>query len=289
MSFWIVTDSCADLPLSYLAQNKMLSMFPLSYQIDGQSYISQGEDEDTISFYEKLRAGKVSTTSQINIQSWKDNLMPILAQGHDILLIAFSSGLSGTYNAAVVAARELQEKCPGQKIYVIDSLSASLGEGLVVHYTINCRDNEKMTIEETRDWITSNLQHFCQWFTVDDLMFLKRGGRISATSAFVGGALKIKPVMHVDEEGHLTPVEKVQGRKRSLHSLVERIQATGIHVENQTIFISHGDCPEDAQWAAETIKKELNPKDVLISMVGPVIGSHSGPGTLAIFWFGTDR
>ena len=289
MSFWIVTDSCTDFPMSYVAAQKQLSVFPLTYQLDGVSHVPTGDEKETRAFYSEMRAGKVATTSQINIQTWQESFEKLLKEGHDVLAIVFSSALSGTCNAAMLAKKELDGKYPERKIKVLDSLSASLGEGMAVCYAIECRDEKKMTIEETFDWLKDNRKHFCQWFTVDDLTYLKRGGRISATAAFVAGALNIKPVMHVDDEGRLTPVKKVQGRKKSLRALVDRMKETAINPAGQTMFITHGDCENEALWVKELIEKELNPKKMMVSLVGPVIGSHSGPGTLAVFWFGAER
>lgn len=289
MSFYIVTDSCTDFPLSYIKTQKELVVYPLTYQLDGKSYVPTGEEKETIAFYNEMRQGKVATTSQINVQTWKDSFKKLLKEGHDVLAVVFSSALSGTCNAAMVAAQELKEKYPERKIMVLDSLSASLGEGMAVYYALKCRDEDEMSLEETCEWMLANRKHFCQWFTVDDLKYLKRGGRISATAAFVAGALSIKPVMHVDEEGRLTPIKKVQGRKKSLRALVDRMKETAIAPESQTMFITHGDVEKDALFVKELIEKELNPKNVMVSLVGPVIGSHSGPGTIAVFWFGTER
>jgi len=289
MSFYIVTDSCTDFPLSYLKKQKELSVFPLTYQLDGVSHVPTGEDKETLAFYGKMREGKVATTSQINVQTWKDAFERLLKEGHDVLAVVFSSALSGTANAAMVAKKELKDKYPERAIRVVDSLSASLGEGMAVFYALKCRDEDGMSLAETAAWMEENRKHFCQWFTVDDLKYLKRGGRISATAAFVAGALNIKPVMHVDNEGRLTSVKKVQGRKKSLRALVDRMKETAIAPEKQTMFITHGDAEKDALVVKELIEKELNPKNVMVSLVGPVIGSHSGPGTIAVFWFGTER
>ncbi len=288
MSFWIVTDTCTDFPASYIAKQKELSILPLSYQIGGQVYVPDGSDADTLAFYAKLRSGVVATTSQINVDTWKDTFRNLLQEGHEVLCIAFSSALSGTYQAAVAAQEQLAPEFPQGKLVVIDSMCASLGEGLLVHYALQMRDRGA-SLEETAKWVRDHLLQVCHWFTVDDLQFLRRGGRVSATSAYIGGIMKIKPILHVDNAGKLIPMSKVQGRKRSLRTLCDKVKEYAMEPEKQTIFISHGDCLEEAEWLASIVKEELSVADVMIGYVGPVIGSHSGPGTMAIFFMGRER
>ena len=203
-------------------------------------------------------------------------------------MLAFSSGLSTTYQSAVIAAGELAEAFPQRKIYVVDTRSASLGQGLLVYYA--CKQKEKgLSLEELRDWCEENKFHLCHWFTVDDLMYLKRGGRISAATALLGTMMQIKPVLHMDDEGHLISVGKARGRKASIDALVKKMQELALPGENDTVFICHGDCMEDAKYLEAQVKEKCGVKDVLIYYTGAVIGSHSGPGTLALFFLGQHR
>ena len=288
MSFWIVTDSGTDFPEAYTQKQKNLAIVPMMYQIEGQFYVPDGSDESTRAFYAKLRSGVVATTAQVTAEAWKEAFEKPLKEGSDVLCVAFSSALSGTHDAAVVARDQMAPEYPQRKIIVIDSKCASLGLGLLVHYAIQKRDSGA-SIEETAKWVSDNHQKVIHWFTVDDLQFLRRGGRVSATSAYLGGIMKIKPILHVSEEGKLIPREKVQGRRRSLRTLCDKVKEQAVNPENQTIFISHGDCLEEAEWLASILREELHVKDVLISLIGAVVGSHSGPGTMAIFFLGESR
>lgn len=213
---------------------------------------------------------------------------PTLAQGEDLLVLAFSSGLSTTYQSAVIAAGELMEKYPQRKIRVVDTRSASLGQGLLVWYACKKRE-EGMSLEELASWTEEARFRLCHWFTVDDLMYLKRGGRVSATTAIVGTMLKIKPVLHMDDEGHLINVSKARGRKAAIDALAAKAAELGLPGENDTMFICHGDCLEDAEYLARVMKEQHGVKEVLIGYTGAVIGSHSGPGTLALFFLGRHR
>jgi DegV family protein with EDD domain len=288
MSFWIVTDSGTDFPEAYVHKQKNLIIVPMMYQIEGQFHTPDGSDNSTRAFYAKLRSGVVATTSQVTIETWKETFKKILADGQDILCITFSSSLSGTYEAAASAMDQLKTEFPERTLYVIDSKCASLGHGLLVHYALQMRDSGA-SVNDTAQWVSNNLQKVIHWFTVDDLQFLRRGGRVSATSAYLGGIMKIKPILHVSEEGKLIPREKVQGRKRSLRALFDKVKENAVEPEKQTIFISHGDCLEEAEWLASILRDELHVKDVMIGFIGPVIGSHSGPGTMAIFFMGSQR
>lgn len=291
MAFWIVTDICCDLPVTYIEKHENFKVMPMSYQIDGEikeiDPMDRQLEATSHAFYEKLLNGSTSTTFQINQQSWVEGLKPLLSQGHDLLVLAFSSGLSGTHESAVLAAKELQPQYPDQKLYVVDTLCASLGQGLFVDRVLAYRDSGK-TIEDAYSFALDLVPKTNHWFTVNDLHFLRRGGRVSATSAYLGSILKIKPVMNVDPKGKLIPREKVQGRKRSLHALFQQAQTFAHQPEKQTMFLSHGDCLEDAQWLAAKLKTDLHVQDVLISPIGPIIGSHSGPGTVALFYIGKD-
>lgn len=212
----------------------------------------------------------------------------ILKEGKDILNLAFSSGLSSTYSASAVAAQELSAEYPERKIYTVDTLCASLGQGMLVYLAAR-KKQEGASIEEVRDFVEDTKLKQCHWFTVDDLMHLKRGGRVSGATALVGTMLKIKPVMHVDDEGRLINMEKARGRKASLNALVEKMAESALNPSEQEIFISHGDCLDDAEYVAERVKERLGVKAVYINHVGPVIGAHSGPGTIALFFLGNRR
>ena len=209
-------------------------------------------------------------------------------EGKDVLCLCFSSALSTTYQSAVIAAKDLLERYPDRRIYVVDTLCASLGQGLLVWYACRKRD-AGMDLEAVRDWVEENKLHLCHWFTVDDLMFLKRGGRVSATTALVGTMLQIKPVLHVDDEGHLINVSKARGRKASIDALAKKVAELGEGFDNETMFISHGDCVEDANYLAQVLKETYGVRHVHINHVGAVIGSHAGPGVLALFFMGKHR
>ncbi len=287
--YCIVTDSTCDLPAN-IVTDLGITVIPMEFQLDGTTYLNypDGRDYDFHAFYDALRAGKASTTSQVNYQTFLDTFTPILESGRDILYLAFSSGLSGTYNGSVIAANDLMEKYPGSKVISVDTLSASVGEGLLV-YTAAKKREEGLSLDELAQWVTDNRLHLCHWFTVDDLNHLKRGGRVSPAVAIIGTALGIKPVMHVDDEGHLIPVSKVRGRRKSLDALVEHMAETCDKPESQTIFIGHGDSKEDAEYVAKLVRQKFKVKNIILNYIGPVIGSHSGPGTIALFFFGTHR
>ena len=283
----IVTDSSADLPAS-LVQELGVEVLPLSFTVQGKTYHNYPDDRemDPKVFYKMLRDGEMATTSAVNVAEYTNMLEPFLQAGKDVLVLAFSSGLSTTYQSSVIAVNELSDQYPDRKIYTVDTLCASLGQGLLVWHAVQEQKKGK-SIEEVRDWVEENKLHLCHWFTVDDLHFLKRGGRISAATAVVGTMLSIKPVLHVDDEGHLISMGKARGRGASLTALVDHMEQTVTDVD--TVFISHGDCLADAEKVAADVKKRFGTKDVVINNVGPVIGAHSGPGTLALFFLGTKR
>ncbi|MCI5650812.1 MAG: DegV family protein [Ruminococcus bromii] len=289
MGYKIVTDSTIDLTQKMIEELE-LTVISLRFTIDGKTYKDKSDmsEMSTETFYAKLREGKMSTTSQINADEFTRTFEPILEAGEDVLYIAFSSGLSGTCQSAYIARDELKEKYPERKIYVFDSLCASMGEGLLV-YQAALLKRAGTDIDSLYKWLGENVLKLCHWFTVDDLNHLKRGGRVSTTAALVGTMLGIKPVLHVDEEGHLIPVSKVRGRRQSLDALVQKMAETAIHPDEQTIFISHGDCLKDAEYVAEQVRSKFGVKNIQINFVGPVIGAHSGPGTVALFFFGTQR
>lgn len=287
--FVIMTDSSCDLPAS-LADEMELTVLPLYVDVDGQKYTNY-LDEREISFaeiYAKLRTKCPAKTSAVNMNDFMEPMENLLKDGKDILYIGFSSGLSGTYSAGALAAEELSEKYPRRKIYTVDSLCASLGQGLLIFHAWQEKKKGK-SIEEVRDFVEDTKLHLCHWFTIDDLMFLKRGGRVSGTTAIVGSMLSIKPIMHVDNEGHLIKVSTARGRKASIKALADEAEKRGVDLSNQTVFISHGDCIEDANFLADIMRSRFNVKDVLVNYVGPVIGAHSGPGTIALFFLGNER
>ena len=286
MSYRIVTDSCCDFPLKMYDDLK-LSMIPLSLNYQGTEHTDLSE-KFLKRLYDGLRAGKAATTSAVNPDGWSSILEPILAGGEDALVLAFSSGLSTTYQSAVIAAGELQEKYPSRSVKVVDTLAASMGQGLLVWYACQKRD-AGASLEEVTAWCEENKQKLCHWFTVDDLMYLKRGGRVSAATALLGTMLQIKPVLHVDDEGHLVNVSKARGRKAAIEALAKKTAELGLPGENDTMFISHGDCIEDALYLESLLKEKYGVKTVITSYVGAVIGSHSGPGTLALFFLGKHR
>lgn len=286
--FIITTDSTCDLPASYL-QAHNIPVMPLYYRLDDVTYGAETKLEDH-EFYEKMRAGKMPTTMAVNPEFARSVFEPILKEGNNILHLAFSSGLSSSYNAAAIAAQELSELYPNQTIKVIDSLCASLGEGLFVYKAVE-KQESGMSLEAVAAWLEEYKQNFCHIFTVDDLFHLHRGGRVSRATAILGSLASIKPVLHVDHEGHLIAIGKVRGRKKSLAALVDRMEelSKGFETENQTIFISHGDCLEDAQYVETLIRERFGIEHFVINMVSPTIGAHSGPGTVALFFMGQHR
>ena len=247
-----------------------------------------GRDIPFEEFYARIRAGELATTSAVSVGEFEAHMRPILAQGKDILYIGFSSALSTTYQSAVIAADDLRSEFPDARIFVVDSLCASLGQGLLL-YLCAQQKREGHSIGEVRSFAEATKGNICHWFTVDDLNHLKRGGRISAATALFGTMLAIKPVMHVDDGGHLTPVSKARGRKASLMALVDRMEETAVDPAHGTVFISHGDCEGDALLVADEIVRRFDNHDIHLNFVGPVIGNHSGPGTLALFFVGSKR
>ncbi|MBQ3147370.1 MAG: DegV family protein [Oscillospiraceae bacterium] len=285
-NFKIITDSGSDLPKA-TAESLGLTVSPLFVNFRGAT-IPDSVDEGIQEMYAGLRAGEPASTSAINPQQWSDAIEGVLAEGLDALVLTFSSGLSTTYQSAVIAANELAEKYPQRKIRVVDTLAASLGQGLLVWYACK-KQQEGMALDALADWVTENRFRLCHWFTVDDLMYLKRGGRVSAATALVGTMLNIKPVLHVDDEGHLISKAKVRGRKAAIEALAAKMGQLGLPGENDTVFICHGDCLEDAKKLEAIVKEKFGVKEVFIGYTGAVIGSHSGPGTLALFFLGEHR
>ena len=288
MGYLITTDNMADLPEEYLKEKQLLTM-SLTYLLDGQTYNAENSLPSQ-EFYKKMREGCMPTTSQINPQEAKEKLAEFLKINKNIIHIAFSGGLSGTFNSVRLAAQELMEEQPDCRITVIDSLAASMGEGLLVYKALE-QQEAGLSYEEMVEWIENNKLHVCHYFTVDDLFHLYRGGRVSKAAAVLGTMINLKPVLHVDDEGHLIPLSKVRGRKKSLNALVDGMekQMGSFREKNDIIFLSHGDCYEDALYVQEQIKKRFGIEKFMISPVGPTIGAHSGPGTVALFFMGEAR
>lgn len=285
----IMTDSSCDLPAD-LAKKMELVVLPLFVYVDDKKYTNY-LDEREITFseiYAKLRTRCPAKTSAVNMNDFMEPMERLLKSGKDVLYIGFSSGLSGTYNAGAAAAQELADKYPERKIYAVDSLCASMGQGLLIYHAWQEKQKGK-SIDEVRDFTEDTKLHLCHWFTIDDLMFLKRGGRVSGATAVVGSMLNIKPVMHVDNDGHLIKVSTARGRKASIKALADEAEKRGVDLKNQVIFISHGDCVDDANYLADIMRTRFGVKDVLVNYVGPVIGAHSGPGTIALFFLGRER
>ena len=285
-NYRIITDSCTDFPRDMIPSLD-IDMVQLTLLFRGEE-LTDPSDEQIQTMYNALRAGESASTSAVNPEGWKNAIKPVLDSGKDALVLVFSSGLSTTYQSAVMAAEELAEEYPQRTIKVVDTLCASLGQGLLVWYACKKRD-EGLSLEELYTWVEDHKLNLCHWFTVDDLMFLKRGGRISAATALLGTMLNIKPVLHVDDDGHLISVSKCRGRKAALEALVKKLGTDGLPGENDTVFISHGDCIEDARYVANLCQETYGGKEVSIGYVGGVIGSHSGPGTVALFYLGEHR
>lgn len=287
--FVIMTDSCCDLT-AQMAEELESTVLPLSLLIGDDTYRNylDGREIGFKEFYDRVRGGAMPTTSAVSVGDFEDTMRPILQTGKDILYLAFSSALSTTYQSAVIAANELKDEFPDAKIYTVDSKAASLGQGLFVYLCAQQKKDGK-TIEEVYTYAEDIKLKVCHWFTVDDLNHLKRGGRVSAATALVGTMLSIKPILHVDNEGRLINVGKTRGRKASLMALVDQMEKTAIDPANQTIFISHGDCEEDANIVADEIRKRFGVETIHINYVGPVIGSHTGTGVVALFFLGTER
>lgn len=285
-NYVLLTDSSSDL-CKELAQELDIRVLPLDVIFEGGKCV-RNDEIDPKYFYERLRAKETITTSAVRMERFAAVMAEIAEEGKDVLYLGFSSGLSATYQAGKVAAIEMSEKYPERKFMAVDTLCASLGQGLLVTYAARMRKAGK-SMEEVAQWVEDNKLHLCHWFTVDDLFFLKRGGRVSAATAVMGSMLAIKPVMHTDNAGKLTNVGKVRGRKASIDALFEKLKTTSLDLAGQTIYISHGDCIEDARYLADRICRELGVEDIMIDYVGPVIGAHSGPGTLALFFLGRER
>lgn len=287
--FVIMTDSCCDLT-AQMADELGLVVLPLSLLIGEDTYRNylDGRDIGFKEFYDRVRGGAMPSTSAVSVGDFEDAMRPILSEGKDILYLAFSSALSTTYQSAVIAAEELKQEFPDAKICTVDSKAASLGQGLYVYLCAQQKLAGK-SIDEVYAYAEDVKLKICHWFTVDDLNHLKRGGRVSAATALVGTMLSIKPVLHVDNEGRLISVSKARGRKASLLALVDQMEKSAVDPKDQTVFISHGDCEEDVNFVADEIRRRFGTDTIHINYVGPVIGSHTGAGVVALFFVGTER
>ncbi len=285
MSYQIITDSCCDFTeAQYKAWN--VACVPLTVLYNGESHNNFTDPAAVKAFYDELRSGVMASTAAANPENWADAMKASLDKGEDVLVITFTSGLSTTYQSAVIAAKELREEYPQRTIAVVASLCAALGQGLLVWHACRNRD-AGLTLEENIAWLEQNKLNVCHWVTVDELATLKRGGRISATTAAVGTMLNIKPIIHVDNDGHLISAHKVRGRKAAMEYLVKKFGETG--VDKETVFIGHGDCPEDAAKLEAMLKETYGIQNITTGFVGPVIGAHTGPGVLVVFYMGTHR
>ena len=286
-NYVIYTDSACDIAPEIL-EEWGVRVIPLTFMFQDEDKQYSNYDLSAKDFYGRMREGKVAKTSAINIATFKEQFGKILADDFDLLYLAFSSGLSTTYNSANIAVEELKEEYPDRKIITVDTLSASAGMGLLVYLTVQ-KKNEGASIEQAAQFAYNNRLNLCHWFTVDDLVYLKRGGRVSPTVAFVGGLLGIKPIMHMDNDGKLINMFKARGRKAAIQAIADKYGELSITPNKGTVFISHGDCIDDAKALADIVKKTYGVEVKIFADIGPVIGAHSGPGTLALFFLGKER
>ena len=286
-TYQIYTDSACDIAPAQLAEWDVLCR-PLTFRFNDDPKEYTNYDLDAPTFYQRMRDGGVAKTAAINTEAFSEAFEESLKEGLDVLYLGFSSGLSTTFNSARLASLALAEKYPDRKIVIVDTLCASAGEGMAVYLAVK-KQQEGLSLEENAAYIESMKPNFSHWFTVDDLVYLKRGGRVSATAAFFGNMLGIKPVLHVDNEGHLTPVVKIRGRKMSIKEMADRYTNTAIDPTAGPVFISHGNCLQDAENLAAILKERHGVDTEIITYVGPVIGAHAGPGVLALFFLGKER
>lgn len=289
MAWKIITDSSANLTDAQIAEYGV-EILSLKYYIGDEGYESyiKGEKIDYSNVYKILREKGKITTSLANREDCDKVILPVLEEGYDALILSFSSGLSGTCQTIINSVEDYKEMFPDREIVVVDTLCASMGQGLLVHYAVKLK-NEGKTLQEVAEWAENNKLNICHTFTLDDLFFLKRGGRLSGTSAVVGSLMNIKPLMHVADDGKLYVTGKARGRKAAINHLIDSVGEKGIDVENQDIYIVHGDCLEEAEIIGEAVKEKYNVKNVIYNCLDPVIASHAGPGTLAIFFVGKER
>jgi DegV family protein with EDD domain len=288
-NYVIFTESTADLPIDIIEELD-IKVIPMVFGFENESYVDYPDHRelDIKVFYERLKNGERSTTALVNSKTFEEHFSPELEKGNDILYLGFSSGLSGTYQASLIASEELKEKYPESVIKCVDTKSANIGQGLLVYSAAKLK-RDGYSLDQVHDWAIENIPHTCHWFTVDDLNHLKRGGRISAVKATIGTALNVKPILHVDDDGMLMAVDNVRGRKKSLGALLDKMTETCVSPEGQTIFIGHCDCLEDAEYLAKMVRENFSVKEIIINDIGPIIGSHLGQGGITLFFFGTKR
>ncbi len=288
-NYKIVIDTNSDIP-QHMIDELCVHAIPMRFVLDGVEYenYADGRKYPFDEFYKKLRSGSISTTNQISFTQFFDEIKPILDEGLDVLYLSFSSGLSGSYNTCCLAAKELLEEYPERKIIVVDTLAASMGEGLIAYYAVQ-EKNKGKTMEEVAKWVEDNRLKVTHNVVVDDLNHLKRGGRLSGSSAFFGTMLNIKPLLHITNEGKLVPIEKIRGRRQSLDTLVSMAKNDIKNPSESIVFLSHADCEEEAQYIVDKIKSEVGVKEVVMNFIGPVVGGHAGPGTIAIFYMSNGR
>ncbi|MCL2637877.1 MAG: DegV family protein [Oscillospiraceae bacterium] len=290
MSFDIITDSASNLPKSYAEKNN-IGIISLKYTLNDEefdSYVEKENDDSLKNFYQKMREKASTSTSNINAATFEARFTEVLEKGRDILYVSFSSNLSSSYSFAEITANQLKEKYPDRKIVVVDSLCVTYALGLLIHYIVKMRDDGK-SMEELHEWLEANKKKMIHLFTVDDLVYLKRGGRINPATALVGTLLGVKPVMHVTNEGRLEKYDKVKGRKKSLSELVDKLAAMIVNPKEQTVAVVHGDCEDDADYVKKLIIEKTGVKEVITDYLSPVVGAHSGPGTIAMFFMGGER
>ena len=285
----LMTDSCCDLP-GYLVEQLNLRVLPLAVHFDGECYadLPDGAGISYSDFYRRIRGGEMPSTSAVNIGQYEQAMEAAVNEGKDIVCVCFSGALSTTYQSARIAAGTVREDHPHAQIFVIDSLSASMGQGLLLYLAAQQKE-AGLSAQELADWIEANKLRVCHWFTVDDLLHLRKGGRISDATALMGTVLGIKPIMHTDEDGKLTATGKIRGRKQSLSVLVDEVKKRIEDPAQQTMFLCHADCAQEAYALANTLKEQLGVKDVIVHFIGPVIGSHTGTGTIGLFFVGQPR
>ena len=289
-NYVVMTDSSADLNPA-LEQELGVDIIPLSVNCGNRTFLDYPDEREikTSEFYGMLRSGANAKTAAANVETFLTAMSRHLEQGKDVLYLGFSSGLSSTYSASEIAAQELRERYPERKVLTVDTLCASMGQGLLVWLTVQ-ELKHGATLEEAAKYAEDNRLHLCHWFTVDDLVYLKRGGRISPAATLIGTMLGIKPVMHTDSEGRLTPVSKARGTKAALRALVDKVGEIGVEpAKNQPMLICHANCPESVEYVKGLLKERFGVTDVRDDFIGPVIGAHTGCGTLGLFFVGTER
>lgn len=288
-NYVLYTDANCDMPPE-MVEELDIKIQPMRFTLNDKEYYNwpDAREMSVADFYKSLRAGGMTATTQTNTIEFIERFSPDMAEGKDVLYLGFTSGLSGTLHAAKMAEEPLMEEFPGRKVMVVDTLCGSLGQAMLVREAALLRQAGK-SMEEVAQWVEENRLRLAHWVTVDDLHFLKRGGRLSGTAALMGTMLSIKPIIAIDDSGRLNVVDKVRGRKNSMMRLLQEMENKGENLQEQTIFVAHADCPEDAQFVAGEIEERFHPKQVVVHYVGPVIGGHTGPNTLAVFFFGKGR